>query len=76
MPILKHQIKVTPSPSLPVQVMVKEGTLPFLFDKTRAARFGVLPRYAKDASEIRWFETDSMMAFHVVSELALGPLVQ
>lgn len=47
--------------------MVKEGTLPFKFDKKRVARFGMLPRYARDASEIRWFETEGVMCFHVVS---------
>lgn len=52
-------------------MMVKEGTSPFVFDKSRPSRFGVLPRYASDASQIRWFETDALVAFHTVREQCL-----
>lgn len=46
--------------------MVKLGGSPFTFDKARPTRFGVLPRTASDASEIRWFETEPLVAFHTV----------
>jgi carotenoid cleavage dioxygenase-like enzyme len=55
--------------------MVKEGTLPFKFEK-RPARFGVLPRYAKDASEIKWFETETMIILHVVNAWQEGSKVK
>eukprot|EP00899_Mesostigma_viride_P000133 jgi/Mesvir1/1011/Mv17545-RA.1 len=37
------------------KVMVAEGKLPFVFDKSLPSRFGLLPRYARDESEIKWF---------------------
>ncbi len=56
--------------------MVKERTLPFKFDKSRPARFGVLPRYAKDASGIKWFETDPLVILHVVNAWQEGSKVK
>lgn len=49
--------------------MVKKNMLPFEFDKTRPTRVGVLPRYAEDASDIKWFEADGpgRMIFHTVN---------
>nr|QIS62326.1 carotenoid cleavage dioxygenase 1 [Crocus sativus] len=44
--------------------MVKGGKLIFSFDATKKARFGVLPRYAKDDSLIRWFELPNCFIFH------------
>jgi hypothetical protein len=46
------------------QEMVKENKLVFKFDATKKARFGVLPRYAKDELQIRWFELPSCFIFH------------
>lgn len=43
--------------------MVK-GKLIFTFDDTVKARFGVLPRYAKDDHDIRWFELPNCFIFH------------
>ncbi|KAJ0435367.1 putative carotenoid oxygenase [Helianthus annuus] len=36
--------------------MVKEKKLIYIFDKTKKARFGILPRYAKNELQIKWFE--------------------
>jgi carotenoid cleavage dioxygenase-like enzyme len=44
--------------------MVKEKKLIFTFDATKKARFGVLPRYAKDELLIRWFELPNCFIFH------------
>ncbi|XP_058075512.1 9-cis-epoxycarotenoid dioxygenase NCED2, chloroplastic-like isoform X2 [Magnolia sinica] len=44
--------------------MVKGGKLIFSFDATKKARFGVLPRYAKDELQIRWFELPNCFIFH------------
>jgi hypothetical protein len=46
------------------QEMVKNKTLIFSFDSTKKARFGVLPRYAKDEKLIRWFELPNCFIFH------------
>nr|AAK00622.1 carotenoid cleavage dioxygenase 1 [Persea americana] len=43
--------------------MVK-GKLIFPFDATKKARFGVLPRYAKDELQMRWFELPNCFIFH------------
>lgn len=34
------------------------------FDQTKRARFGILPRYAKDDVQIRWFELPNCNIFH------------
>ncbi|XP_031273702.1 carotenoid 9,10(9',10')-cleavage dioxygenase 1-like [Pistacia vera] len=44
--------------------MVKENKLILTFDPTIKARFGVLPRYAKDESQIRWFELPNCFIIH------------
>ena len=44
--------------------MVKEKKLIFTFDATKKARFGVLPRYAKNDSLIKWFELPNCFIFH------------
>lgn len=46
------------------QEMVKENKLIFTFDATKKARFGVLPRYAKDELLIKWFELPNCFIFH------------
>ncbi|ONK59741.1 uncharacterized protein A4U43_C08F10000 [Asparagus officinalis] len=43
--------------------MVK-GQLIFTFDSTKKARFGILPRYAKSDTLIRWFELPNCFIFH------------
>ena len=35
------------------QKIVKEGTLPFVFDKSRKSRFGLMPRDGKHESAIK-----------------------
>ncbi|CAI0404655.1 unnamed protein product [Linum tenue] len=44
--------------------MVKEKKFIFAFDATKKARFGVLPRYAKDDLLIKWFELPNCFIFH------------
>lgn len=49
------------------QVMIKKGSLPFVFDKSRPVRFGVVDRYANNASSLRWFAIEPLMIFHVAN---------
>ncbi|KAH7570653.1 hypothetical protein JRO89_XS05G0151400 [Xanthoceras sorbifolium] len=44
--------------------MVKENKLIYSFDPTIKARFGVLPRYAKDELQIKWFELPNCYILH------------
>lgn len=44
--------------------MVKEKKFIFTFDPTVKARFGILPRYAKNEMLIRWFELPNCFIFH------------
>ena len=66
-PVMMHDFAVTDKHAIIIDVpllfkpehMIKSGTLPFVFDKTRrgGTRFGVLPRDAASADAIQWFET-------------------
>jgi carotenoid cleavage dioxygenase-like enzyme len=58
------------------EAMVKERRLPFTYRKDRPARFGVLDRYAKDASTIRWFSTEPCMIFHVCNAWEEGDVIE
>lgn len=44
---------------------MKKNQFAFTFDETKPARFGVLPRYAKDESLMQWFELSTCIIFHV-----------
>ncbi|KAI5073066.1 hypothetical protein GOP47_0011079 [Adiantum capillus-veneris] len=44
-----------------------KGELIIKFDDTKPARIGVLPRYAKNESTIKWFELPTCYAFHNVN---------
>ncbi len=56
-----------------MQRIVKKGTLPFHFDKSRPSRFGLMPRYAKSEDAIKWFELPAMMIFHTANAWQEGP---
>lgn len=43
---------------------MKEKKFIFSFDPTVKARFGILPRYAKNEMLIRWFELPNCFIFH------------
>mmetsp|Transcript_13987 Transcript_13987/g.42222 ORF Transcript_13987/g.42222 Transcript_13987/m.42222 type:complete len:538 (+) Transcript_13987:324-1937(+) len=55
--------------------MVKMGTLPFHFDKSQPARFGLLPRYSDSEAGIRWFQLPALMIFHTANAWQEGPNV-
>ncbi|KAI4323412.1 hypothetical protein L6164_023020 [Bauhinia variegata] len=71
-PILMHDFAITENYAIFMDLplyfrpkeMVKENKLIFTFDSTKKARFGVLPRYAKDELQIRWFELPNCFIFH------------
>ncbi|KAH7447415.1 hypothetical protein KP509_01G106600 [Ceratopteris richardii] len=73
-PIMMHDFAITehyaifmdmPLCLLPEE-MVK-GNLIFRFDEKKPARIGILPRYAKNESAIKWFELPTCFAFHTVN---------
>lgn len=70
-PIMMHDFAITENYAifmdLPLYFRPKEmvkGKLIFTFDPTKKARFGVLPRYAKDEQLIRWFDLPNCFIFH------------
>lgn len=70
-PVMMHDFAITENYAifmdLPLYFQPKEmvkGQLIFSFDATKKARFGVLPRYAKDDNLIRWFELPNCFIFH------------
>lgn len=64
----QHTILIVPPLLFSPEVMIKKGTLPFTFDnKSQPTRFGVLPRDACCADNIKWFTIDGCMIFHVAN---------
>ncbi|XP_010537673.1 PREDICTED: 9-cis-epoxycarotenoid dioxygenase NCED9, chloroplastic-like [Tarenaya hassleriana] len=44
--------------------MIRGGS-PVIYDKNKKSRFGVLNKYAKDSSSIRWIEAPDCFCFHL-----------
>ncbi|WRX08723.1 Carotenoid oxygenase - like 1 [Theobroma cacao] len=71
-PIMMHDFAITENYAIFLDLplyfrpkeMVKEKKMIFSFDASKKARFGVLPRYAKDDLLIRWFELPNCFIFH------------
>ncbi|XP_022953564.1 carotenoid 9,10(9',10')-cleavage dioxygenase 1 isoform X2 [Cucurbita moschata] len=71
-PVMMHDFAITENYAIFMDLplyfkpkeMVKENKLIFTFDATKKARFGVLPRYAKDDLLMRWFELPNCFIFH------------
>ncbi|KAJ6948446.1 hypothetical protein NC651_002703 [Populus alba x Populus x berolinensis] len=79
-PILMHDFAITENYAvfldLPLyfrpKEMVKDKKFIFTFDATKKARFGVLPRYAKDDLLIKWYEMRFNMKTGVASQKKLS----
>lgn len=70
-PVMMHDFAITENYAifmdLPLyfepKAMIKGG-LVLKFDKTKKSRFGILPRYAKSESGIKWFELPACYVLH------------
>ncbi|XP_024025912.1 carotenoid 9,10(9',10')-cleavage dioxygenase 1 isoform X1 [Morus notabilis] len=71
-PVMMHDFAITENYAIFMDLpfffkpkeMVKENKMIYQFDTTKKARFGVLPRYAKNELLIKWFELPSCFIFH------------
>ncbi|KAH7446558.1 hypothetical protein KP509_01G061900 [Ceratopteris richardii] len=73
-PIMMHDFAITEHYAIfldmPLYLLPKEmvkGKLILKFDEKKPARIGILPRYAKNESTIKWFELPTCYAFHNVN---------
>ncbi|EYU27047.1 hypothetical protein MIMGU_mgv1a004951mg [Erythranthe guttata] len=71
-PVMMHDFAITENYAIFMDLplyfkpkeMVKDNKFIFSFDPTKKARFGILPRYAKNELLIRWFELPNCFIFH------------
>ncbi|EXB32779.1 hypothetical protein L484_012509 [Morus notabilis] len=71
-PVMMHDFAITENYAIFMDLplimkpkeMVTENRLIYSFDANKKARFGVLPRYAKDELLIKWFELPNCFIFH------------
>ncbi|XVE99972.1 hypothetical protein REPUB_Repub03eG0246000 [Reevesia pubescens] len=47
--------------------MIFRGGYPMIFDPEKVPRVGVIPRYAKSESEMRWFDVPGFNPLHIVN---------
>lgn len=50
---------------------VLRGEMPFVFERDRPSRFGILPRHG-DSNDVRWFEGPSCYVFHTLNAFEDG----
>ena len=50
-----------------------KNRLPLVYDKSRPARFGIIPKRPKSGKEVRWFELDP--GAHVPTVPTMCPLI-
>lgn len=70
-PVMMHDFAITDNYAifmdLPLYFSPKDmvkGGLIMSYDTTKKARFGILPRYAKDDLQMQWFELPNCYIFH------------
>ena len=70
-PVMMHDMCITPRFSVLLDwgyefsfERIGEGKAPFAHERDRPARFGVLPRHATSAEELRWLDAAPMSLFH------------
>ncbi len=72
-PRYQHDIAITERftvlmdlPMYPDPEMLKQGKTRVGFHRDRPARFGLIPRYGRDA-DVRWFEADACYVYHTIN---------
>ncbi|XP_057807649.1 carotenoid 9,10(9',10')-cleavage dioxygenase-like isoform X2 [Salvia miltiorrhiza] len=71
-PIMMHDFAITENYAIFMDLplyfkpkeMIKENKFVYTYDRTKEARFGILPRYAENEMLIKWFELPNCFIFH------------
>eukprot|EP00933_Yihiella_yeosuensis_P059829 TRINITY_DN6153_c3_g1_i1.p1 TRINITY_DN6153_c3_g1~~TRINITY_DN6153_c3_g1_i1.p1 ORF type:complete len:499 (+),score=64.25 TRINITY_DN6153_c3_g1_i1:34-1497(+) len=73
-PVMMHDMAITKHYSILLEFplyfdmqLAMKGTMPFIHDGNLPSMFGIMPRHAKSADEIKWFSADTAMAFHIAN---------
>lgn len=73
-PVMMHDMAITKNFSILMEFplylemsRVAKGNMPYVHDVNLPSQFGILPRHAESASDVRWFSAKSAYSFHIVN---------
>eukprot|EP00931_Biecheleriopsis_adriatica_P054420 TRINITY_DN32016_c0_g1_i1.p1 TRINITY_DN32016_c0_g1~~TRINITY_DN32016_c0_g1_i1.p1 ORF type:complete len:564 (+),score=82.81 TRINITY_DN32016_c0_g1_i1:191-1693(+) len=82
-PVMMHDMAITQKFSVLLEfplyfdmARAMQGKMPYVHDVASPSRFGIMPRHAKSADEIRWFTGKTAMSFHIANAWETGDMIR